>query len=168
MSLLNAGADLPEPCFPVQGLYYRRNLMRIAKPMQKPLAVTAILILTLTGCSNLRFPGVYRIDIPQGNFVTSDMLVDLQPGMTPEQVRYVLGMPALLDPFTPDTWYYLMTYQPGQGEQVDQQIIVHFDNGIYSHYEGEVVKDLQRHTQRNKDKALQDKAERQRREDTNN
>ncbi len=125
----------------------------------------AILFFALSGCSNLRFPGVYRIDIPQGNFVTSDVLTELQPGMTPEQVRYVLGMPSLVDPFTPDTWFYLMTYQPGKGEPVDQQIIVYFNNGLYSHYEGEVVKDLQRQTQADKDKALQDKAERQRREE---
>ena len=43
------------------------------------LLVTALL--ALSGCSSLRFPGVYRIDIPQGNFVTEDMLAELKPGM---------------------------------------------------------------------------------------
>ena len=48
------------------------------------LLVTALL--ALSGCSSLRFPGVYRIDIPQGNFVTEDMLAELKPGMTPAQI----------------------------------------------------------------------------------
>jgi DNA polymerase I-like protein with 3'-5' exonuclease and polymerase domains len=35
----------------------------------------------------LRFPGVYRIDIEQGNIVTADMLEKLKPGMTEAQVQ---------------------------------------------------------------------------------
>lgn len=129
--------------------------------MQKPLIPILVLLALLSGCSTLRFPGVYRIDIPQGNFVTTDMLAQLQPGMTPDQVRYVLGVPTLVDPFTPDTWFYLMTYQPGKGEPVDQQIVVHFTDGAYSHYDGEVIPDLQSKTQAEKDLELERKAERQ-------
>lgn len=129
--------------------------------MQKPLIPILVLLALLSGCSTLRFPGVYRIDIPQGNFVTTDMLAQLQPGMTPDQVRYVLGVPTLVDPFTPDTWFYLMTYQPGKGEPVDQQIVVHFTDGTYSHYDGEVIPDLQGKTQAEKDLELERKAERQ-------
>lgn len=129
--------------------------------MQKPLIPILVLLALLSGCSTLRFPGVYRIDIPQGNFVTTNMLAKLQPGMTPDQVRYVLGVPTLVDPFTPDTWFYLMTYQPGKGEPVDQQIVVHFTDGVYSHYEGEVIPDLQGKTQAEKDLELERKAERQ-------
>lgn len=132
--------------------------------MQKPLIPILVLMLALSGCSTVRFPGVYRIDIPQGNFVTTDMLAQLQPGMTPDQVRYVLGVPTLVDPFTPDTWFYLMTYQPGKGEAVDQQIVVYFNDGLYSRYEGEVIPDLQRKTQAERDQDLEKKAERQRQE----
>ena len=132
--------------------------------MQKPLIPILVLMLALSGCSTVRFPGVYRIDIPQGNFVTTDMLAQLQPGMTPDQVRYVLGVPTLVDPFTPDTWFYLMTYQPGKGEAVDQQIVVYFSDGLYSRYEGEVIPDLQRKTQAERDQDLEKKAERQRQE----
>ena len=113
----------------------------------------------LAGCANLRFPGVYRIDIPQGNFVTEDMLGQLEPGMTPEQVRYVLGAPTLDDPFTADTWYYLMTFQPGKGETVTQDILVYFDNGVYSHYEGEVAESMRERTRPQDDRELQKRAE---------
>lgn len=133
--------------------------------MRKPLVLALAVLLGLAGCSSLRFPGVYRIDIPQGNFVTSDMIARLEPGMTPEQVRYVLGTPMLVDPFTPGVWFYLMTWRPGEGETVTQNIIVHFDeNGAYSHFEGEVIPDLQRRTQAPRDRELHERARRQKEE----
>jgi outer membrane protein assembly factor BamE len=130
--------------------------------MQRALALFCLIL--LAGCSNLRFPGVYRIDIPQGNFVTEDMLAELRPGMNRDQVRFVLGPPTLSDPFTADTWFYLMTYRPGSGDTVEQEIIVHFNDNGYSHYEGDVVDDLKAKTSGRKDRELQEKA-RQRKDD---
>ncbi|PKM22458.1 MAG: outer membrane protein assembly factor BamE [Gammaproteobacteria bacterium HGW-Gammaproteobacteria-14] len=127
---------------------------------------TTLLILilaTTVGCSTLRFPGVYRIDIPQGNFVTEEMLGQLSPGMSPEQVRYVLGMPTLIDPFTSDTWFYLMTLQPGKGEKLEQQIVVHFNDGSYSHHEGEVIADFLTKVTAPDDRELATRADQQRR-----
>ena len=121
-------------------------------------------LLATTGCSTLRFPGVYRIDIPQGNFVTEEMLGELQPGMSPEQVRFVLGAPTLVDPFTPDLWLYPMTYRPGRGEKVSQSIAVYFENGRYSHHQGEVIEDFKAKTTGREDIQLQRKAE-ERKED---
>ncbi|MCG8391914.1 MAG: outer membrane protein assembly factor BamE [Pseudomonadales bacterium] len=122
------------------------------------LTLTAI-FLAAAGCSTLRFPGVYRIDIPQGNFVTEDMLSELQPGMTPDQVRYVLGAPTLVDPFTPDVWFYPMTYRPGKGEKVSQNIEVYFENGRYARYEGQVIDDFKAKTSGRSDLELHRKAE---------
>jgi len=119
-----------------------------------------IIILTscilISACSALRFPGVYRIDIAQGNFVTDDMLDRLEAGMTPEQVRYVMGEPTLIDPFTPDAWYYLMTFQPGQkGDYAQQEIIVHFDDARFSHVQGELIDDFRFKVQGQQEEALQ-------------
>ncbi|MCS5563960.1 outer membrane protein assembly factor BamE domain-containing protein [Alcanivorax sp.] len=130
-----------------------------------PVALILTTLLTVTGCSSLRFPGVYRIDIPQGNFVTEEMLGELQPGMSPEQVRYVLGAPTLVDPFTPDKWFYLMTYRPGKGDNVSQQIVLHFENGSYSRHEGEVIDDFRKKTSSQQDRELQRKLEERKRED---
>ncbi|MCK5875865.1 MAG: outer membrane protein assembly factor BamE [Alcanivoracaceae bacterium] len=133
--------------------------------MRAFLLISALILTVLsTGCSNLRFPGVYRIDIPQGNFVTEDMLDQLSPGMNPEQVRYVMGMPTLIDPFTPDTWFYLMTLQPGKGEAVEQQIVVHFRDGLYSHHEGEVLADFRTRVNDPQDRQLASQADQQRRQ----
>ncbi len=120
-------------------------------------SLTLISLLATAGCSSLRFPGVYRIDIPQGNFVTEDMLSELQPGMSPEQVRYVLGAPTLVDPFTrpvalPDD------LPARQGRHVSQNIAVYFENGTYSRYEGEVIDDFKAKTSGRNDLELQRKA----------
>ena len=121
------------------------------------LLITALL--ALSGCSSLRFPGVYRIDIPQGNFVTEDMLAELKPGMTPDQVRFVLGAPTLVDPFTPDVWFYPMTYRPGKGDNVRQKITIYFDGGQYSRYEGKVIDDFKAKTSGRSDRQLNQRAE---------
>ena len=114
----------------------------------------------MAACANLRFPGVYRIDIAQGNFVTEDMVAQLQPGMTREQVRFVLGAPVLTDPFTPDTWYYLLRYEPGEGEVTEQQIKVHFDEqDRLARFEGEVVEDLRARTTGELDEEARDALE---------
>ena len=131
--------------------------------MQKPLILLIALVALLAGCSNLRFPGVYRIDIPQGNFVTQDMLDQLAAGMSEEQVQYVLGAPTLRDPFTPDTWFYLMTYQPGKGDRVTQDIVVYFENGVFARYEGEVNRNFNR-TAAKRDKDLETQADIRKRE----
>ena len=56
-----------------------------------------------------RIPGVtpYRIEIQQGNYVSQDMVAQLKPGMTKEQVRFVLGTPLVTDIFHADRWDYV-------------------------------------------------------------
>jgi len=132
--------------------------------MPRFIALSLLLTVLLAGCSSLRFPGVYRIDIPQGNVVTGEMLADLEPGMTPEQVRFVLGPPTLTDPFTPDTWFYLLHYQTGNAETVEQQIVVFFEGGQYSHYDGEPVANVRERTSGRRDRELEQRA-RDRKED---
>ena len=45
---------------------------------------------TLSGCSGIGFPGVYLINIDQGNIVEQDMVDQLKPDMTRRQVRFLL------------------------------------------------------------------------------
>ena len=53
-------------------------------------SLTFMGLIALAGCS---FPGVYKIDIQQGNVVTQDMIDQLRPGMTRRQVRFIMGNP---------------------------------------------------------------------------
>ncbi|MCB1847693.1 MAG: outer membrane protein assembly factor BamE, partial [Halieaceae bacterium] len=36
----------------------------------------------LSACGFIGFPGVYKIDVEQGNIVTQDMVEQLKPGMS--------------------------------------------------------------------------------------
>ncbi|MCW8276505.1 outer membrane protein assembly factor BamE [Pseudomonas sp. PCH199] len=85
---------------------------------------TFVGLLALAGCS---FPGVYKIDIQQGNVVTQDMIDQLRPGMTRKQVRFIMGNPLLTDTFHADRWDYLYSLQPGGGERQQERISIIFN-----------------------------------------
>ena len=44
-------------------------------------------------------PETYRLEIQQGNEITSQMLMKLKPGMTKSQVSFALGTPLIQDSF---------------------------------------------------------------------
>ncbi len=94
--------------------------------MQKVL-VSVALITLLAGCSG--FPGVYKIDVQQGNVVTQDMVDQLRPGMTKSQVRFVMGTPLLVDTFHENRWDYLYTMQEGKGDYSRKNLSVFFKDG---------------------------------------
>lgn len=85
---------------------------------------TFVGLLALAGCS---FPGVYKIDIQQGNVVTQDMIDQLRPGMTRRQVRFIMGNPLLTDTFHTDRWDYLYSLQPGGGERQQERVSLIFN-----------------------------------------
>jgi outer membrane protein assembly factor BamE len=90
------------------------------------LSLTAFLF--LAACSTDKIPGVYRIDIQQGNNVDQEMINKLQPGMTKNQVAYVMGTPLLVDTFHPNRWDYIYSYQPGGEEREQRRITLYFDD----------------------------------------
>jgi outer membrane protein assembly factor BamE len=77
----------------------------------------------------------YRIDVPQGNYVDQAMLAQVKPGMTPTQVRFALGTPLLLDPFSPDRWDYVFRFQYPDGSADLRRATVHFAEGRVSRVE---------------------------------
>lgn len=79
------------------------------------------------GCSTLIFPGVYRITVEQGNIVTQKMVDELKPGMSRDQVAYVLGTPLLKDPFNDNRWDYVYTIKRNHQPLVYRHMAVFFD-----------------------------------------
>ena len=57
-----------------------------------------VLALSLTSCSTVQ-KVVYRIDVPQGNYLEAATVAQVKPGMTAQQVQYLLGTPVLIDPY---------------------------------------------------------------------
>jgi outer membrane protein assembly factor BamE len=107
-------------------------------PQGLALALGLGLGLNFSGCSNLSL-SPYRIDVRQGNLVTQEMAAQLKPGMTRDQVRFVLGTPLLADPFHAERWDYVYRFKPGYGEAQQRRLTVFFQDGKLARVEGDVV-----------------------------
>ena len=81
----------------------------------------------------------YRIDVRQGNVVTQDMVAQLKPGLTKEQVRFILGSPLVSDMFHTDRWDYVYHFQPGNGALQQRRLTVIFVDSKLSKLAGDVV-----------------------------
>ena len=74
------------------------------------------------------FINEYKIDIQQGNVLTQEMVAQLKPGQTREQVRFLLGTPMVADIFHQQRWDYVYRYQNGQTGAVEsRRFAVFFD-----------------------------------------
>jgi outer membrane protein assembly factor BamE len=79
---------------------------------------------------------VYRVPIQQGNFLEAKDIDQVTVGMTQAQVRYVLGTPMVVDPFTKDRWDYVYYLKIGQMRTPEQRhFVVYFANGTVSRIE---------------------------------
>ena len=93
------------------------------------IALSAILV--LSACSSW----VYRIDIPQGNFLEQKDIDKLQIEMTKEQVKFVLGSPVVIDAFNDDVWHYVYRFKSGRDEQLNREkvfVLTFKDNKLVS------------------------------------
>lgn len=99
----------------------------------------------LAACSNTpqitSMLSPYRIDVRQGNFVTQEMVAQLKPGLSREQVRFILGSPLLADMFHADRWDYVYRFQPGHGEVQQRNFAVFFKDNKLTRVSGDVVAD---------------------------
>ncbi|HMX98654.1 MAG TPA: outer membrane protein assembly factor BamE [Agitococcus sp.] len=104
-------------------------------------------LILLPACSTLNnFKNsltVYKIDLPQGNPITQDMANKLKIGMTPSQVRYVLGSPMVTDTFNANRWDYVYRFTAGTyakaagiNSVTTPHLSLRFDNGKLSEIKG--------------------------------
>jgi outer membrane protein assembly factor BamE len=99
---------------------------------------TALVLILSTGCSGIRLPGVYRLDIQQGNEITDEMLDQVELGMDRRKVRFILGTPLLTDPFNDDRWDYLYSLKKGSGDRTQRHVSLVFENDVLARIEGDV------------------------------
>jgi len=103
----------------------------------------ALLASSLAGCGGLpateRFLGVitpYRIEVVQGNVITSEQIAAAKPGLTRAQVRDALGSPLLVDPFHTDRWDYVFTIRRQGTDPQLRRVIVRFKADVLDAIEG--------------------------------
>lgn len=104
---------------------------------RRALVLAALLpaALVLAGCASSRqsddgfFARItpYRIEIVQGNVVTSEQAARVRPGLTRAQVRDILGTPLLTDPFHGNRWDYIFTIRRDGVPNQRRSVVVWFD-----------------------------------------
>jgi outer membrane protein assembly factor BamE len=81
----------------------------------------------------------YKLDIQQGNVVTSKMLLQLRPGMTKSQVRYIMGTPLIQDSFHGNRWDYVYQMRE-RGKVIEQRrVILDFESDLLTKVRGDVT-----------------------------
>ncbi len=81
-----------------------------------------LIAVALAGCSSVpRIINEYKIDVQQGNILTQDMVSQLKPGLTKDQVRFILGTPVLMDMFHGNRWDYVYRFQKGSTGDVEMR-----------------------------------------------
>jgi outer membrane protein assembly factor BamE len=109
----------------------------IASPNRPPLPAlllaTALSIALVAGCStdDTTRSGLfepYRIDLPQGNYITRDMLDRVQVGAPQAEVRQILGTPLLTGVFVAGRWNYVFRYRHPNGRVELRRVMIHFND----------------------------------------
>lgn len=91
------------------------------------LGFLAVSLASITACSTSRFPGAYRIDVPQGNVLSEKDVAKLREGLSKDQVKYILGSPIAENTFRPSSWTYIYTLKKGNGEEVNKRVTLDFN-----------------------------------------
>ncbi len=112
-------------------------------PVRLSCAALIVLAGALAGCQSLQssenFLGVvtpYRVEVVQGNVITSEQVALAKPGLTRAQVRDVLGSPLLADPFHADRWDYVFTIRRQGAAPQLRRVVVRFKSDILESIEG--------------------------------
>lgn len=79
----------------------------------------------------------YTVEVVQGNFVSKEQVAALQPGMSRQQVRDILGTPLLASVFHADRWDYVFTLKRKGVEDQARKLAVYFKGDAMTRAEGD-------------------------------
>jgi outer membrane protein assembly factor BamE len=99
-----------------------------------------VLSLLVTACSS-SLPSIkpYKMPIQQGNLVTSKMMMQLKPGMTKTQVRFVMGTPLISDSFHKDQWDYFYQMEKDGAIIEKRRVTLMFEKDLLAKVKGDVI-----------------------------
>jgi outer membrane protein assembly factor BamE len=121
--------------------------------MSEPVRPSARLGLSLTlsaalaACSSFSVPSLsindivspHKIDVVQGNFVSSEQVALLKPGMGRQAVRDVLGTSLLMSVFHAERWDYVFTFKRKGEEMQLRKVTIFFKNGTMERFEADAL-----------------------------
>ena len=123
---------------------YHYKLMQSALRRALPLPIALCAVSLLPACKSVEVPKVpgvtpYRMVIQQGNFISQEMVEQLKPGMTREQVRFVLGTPLVADIFHADRWDYVFFRELPNGKREQRNLSVVFEKDKLARVLGDLM-----------------------------
>ncbi len=104
-----------------------QSLPSIFRKKSFHLSFLMLCITALSACSTIQRV-VYRIDVPQGNYLEADQVAQVKKGLTKTQVQYLLGSPVLSTFNQANKWYYVFLQQNAYKKPVQHTLIVNFNN----------------------------------------
>lgn len=93
----------------------------------------------LSACGFVGFPGVYKIDVEQGNIITQEIVDQLKPGMSRRQVRFILGTPLVEDTFNEARWDYVYVKRNGVDVLSESRLQVEFEGDSLKNVSGDFI-----------------------------
>ena len=100
-------------------------------------ALCVLILALISACGFVGFPGVYKINVEQGNIIDQAKVDKLKIGMSPRQVRFILGTPLTEDSFNLNRWDYIHTIRNGNNSLLEQHLTVFFEGDKLSRIEGD-------------------------------
>ena len=119
--------------------------MKLAARRVGPGVLALCLAASLAACKSVdltpKIPGVtpYRMTVQQGNYLSQEMVAQLKPGMTREQVRFVLGTPLVADIFHADRWDYVFYRETPDGKREQRNLSVIFEDDKLARVVGDLL-----------------------------
>jgi outer membrane protein assembly factor BamE len=95
----------------------------------KPSPIILLACLSLTGCEYIlsNMPGIYHINVDQGNKLDQSMVDQLRPSMSKRQVLFIMGSPMLGDIYHDSRWTYLYSAQEGGSDRLQKRVTLIFN-----------------------------------------
>ena len=92
-----------------------------------------------SGMNPINWVTPYRIDVIQGNFVSSEQVAQLRAGMSRDQVKATLGTPLMASLFHADRWDYVFTLKRQGIEPQMYKYTVFFNGDSLVKFEGDAM-----------------------------
>jgi outer membrane protein assembly factor BamE len=118
--------------------------MKMTPCRVSPGALALLIAALLPACKSMEVPKVpgvtpYRMVIQQGNFISQEMVSQLKPGMSKEQVRFILGTPLVTDIFHADRWDYVFYREMPNGKREQRNLSVVFEKDKLARVLGDLM-----------------------------
>lgn len=112
---------------------------RMALTLSSALLLVACGSVSDTTRSAMNAIAPYKVEVVQGNFVSHEQVSALQPGMSRQQVRDILGTPLVTSVFHADRWEYVFTIKRQGVDEQNRKLSVFFDGDRFTRAEGDAM-----------------------------